>query len=1011
MKRAITWALFGLCCQAFLARAAPDFARDVRPILERSCYGCHGPEKQKSGYRLDVREIALKGGGSGERAVIPHDAKNSRLARAIRGVEEDLAMPPPDSDAPKLSVAEIDTILRWIEAGPQWPDEFAGKAESGRTHWSLRRLKKPRVPGTDRSAHPIDAFIRAGLAARGMSPAARADRRTLVRRLRYNLTGLPPTPEEAAAFIADGSSTAYEDLVNRLLDSPGYGEHWARHWLDVAHYADTHGNDHDFARPNAWPYRDWLVDAFNTDKPYVRFVREQVAGDVLFADDPRAVSALGFLAAGPWDETLMAGIFEDTVDHRMAQNLDRDDMVATVMSSFQSLTVHCARCHDHKFDPVSQREYYQLQAVFAGIDRVDRVFDDDAAMHVRRQGLRSRLKAIERKDARLLETLNESGMRKIADRLRSGQAKRQEHWKPLELVSVASATGVNTRFARQADGTWLATGDVPQKDTFIITARTMVRDIRALRLETLPDPSLPGQGPGRYDPSGNFHLTEFRAEAHASTGATTGAAPLKFSRASATHGDAGGGVATAIDSQANTHWSVHPHYGKAHEAVFELAEPLDHEGGATIVVRLEHNGHERHQIGRFRLSFCTGEMPAELRAPLPFATAELLRRADARKADLQEMALYQLAREAESSLAKLPTPRRVYAVSNDFEPDRAFKPALKPRPIHILIRGEIDKHGERVGPGALSCLPELPGALAIPEGEDEGDRRAALALWLTDRRNVLTWRSAVNRVWHYHFGRGLCDTPNDFGIMGGSPSHPELLDWLAVWFRDEAGGSLKSLHRLILTSETCRQSTAHNPAAAAVDPLNRLLWRMNRVRLTGEQMRDSLLQLSGRLDPSMGGPSVVLFNHKGDATFMPGGGQPAYVDYAGFDPDAPANRRRSLYRFQFRTLPDPLMKALDVPDGDLAVSVRGQSTTAVQAFALLNNPFVIRMCDHIAARLRKESEAEPETAALVSDAFGLILLREPSDSEAGSFAGYCGKHGLANTVHLLLNSNEFMHIE
>jgi hypothetical protein len=317
--------LTGLLAQGLFA--APDFAKDVRPIFERSCFGYHGPEKQKSGYRLDVREIALKGGDSGKAAIVPHNAKASPLIRYVSGEDEELVMPPKKSDLPRLTAAEISTLRDWIDAGPSWPDALAGKVETN-IHWSLTPLIKPSVPSTNRN--PIDSFIRAKLDKGALSPEA--DRRALVRRLYYNVTGLPPTSEEIAEFVADKDKRAYDKRVEQLLDSPRYGEHWARHWLDVANYADTHGNDHDYVRSNAWHYRDYVIRALNEDKPYARFVQEQVAGDALFPDEAQATVALGFLAAGPWDHTLMVTVREDTVDHKMAQYLDRDNMVSTAIS-------------------------------------------------------------------------------------------------------------------------------------------------------------------------------------------------------------------------------------------------------------------------------------------------------------------------------------------------------------------------------------------------------------------------------------------------------------------------------------------------------------------------------------------------------------------------------------------------------------------------------------------------------------------------------------------------------
>ena len=373
----------------------------------------------------------------------------------------------------------------------------------------------------------------------------------------------------------------------------------------------------------------------------------------------------------------------------------------------------------------------------------------------------------------------------------------------------------------------------------------------------------------------------------------------------------------------------------------------------------------------------------------------------------QDLALAVLKAENQRALAALPAPQFVYAVTRDFPPDGDnFKPSPQPRPIHLLARGELNKPGELIAPGTLGCVPGMPRELAIADATDESARRAALARWLTDEHNALTWRSIVNRVWASHFGRGLCDTPNDFGKMGGTPSHPELLDWLAVWFRDEAHGSFKALHRLIVTSETWKQTTLANQGTAS-DADNRLLWRQNRPRLTGEEVRDTILAMSGQLDLTRRGPPAVQFISRGDATFMPGG-NPPFVNYEHFDPDSPAAHRRAIYRFLFRTVPDPFMDALDCPDGGAFTPVRSVSTTAVQAFAMLNNAFLIRQCEHVAARLAKNA-GMPEMQA--QSAFQLILLRAARDDERAKFSAYIQHHGLANACQLLLNSNEFLYLD
>ncbi len=988
-----------------LACAAPDFLREVRPILERSCIACHGPEKQKSGYRLDVRDIALQGGESGKPAIVPHNAKASPLIRLVSGEDPDLVMPPEKSKSPRLSAAEVQILRDWIDAGPAWPEALAGAPGDTKPLWSLTPLAKPAVPKG--ASNPIDGFIRAKLKEANLAPSPEADRRTLIRRLSYDLTGLPPTPEEAALFSADEDERGYEQLVTRLLASPRYGEHWARHWLDVANYADTHGNDHDYVRSNAWHYRDYVIRSLNDDKPYTRFVQEQVAGDALFPDDAQATVALGFLAAGPWDHTLMVTVREDTVDHRSAQNLDRDSMVSTAVGTFQSLTVHCARCHDHKFDPISQREYYALQAVFAGVDRANRPFDEDPGTQAARRRLLAEKRALDYREPALLAALETPAVIARVAAWEQAWARREEAWAPLEVVSIVSMGGAS--LTRQTDGSWFASGTRPERDTYMVTAHRRAGKLSAVRLEVLPDDRLPKNGPGRWD-NGNFHLTEFKAFA-APAGGAEGAKPIGFARAIADY-DEGPTIsaAQAIDGKNDTQWGVHPRYGEPHEAVFEIKDPVEFPEGTTFTFLLENQGGAPgHGIGRFRLSASDAAPGPSVLAPLPVELTTILRlpAGNRTSAQRQELAFAVLKLENQRALAALPAPQFVYAVTRDFPPDgENFKPSPQPRPIHLLARGELSRPGELIGPGTLRCVPGLPAELAIADAADEAARRAAFARWLTDERNVLTWRSIVNRVWAWHFGRGLCDTPNDFGKMGGPPSHPELLDWLAVWFRDEAKGSLKALHRLIVTSETWKQ-TSRARHGDARDSDNRLLWRQNRPRLAGEQVRDTLLVLGGKLDLTMGGPSAVQFISRGDATFM-SGGNPAFLDYEHFDPDAPAARRRAIYRFLFRTVPDPFMDALDCPDGSTFTPVRSVSTTAQQAFAMLNDPFLIRQCEHIAGRIAAQGGAP---AAQAEAAFQLILLRGARDPERAKFTAYIENHGLANACQLLVNTSEFLYVD
>ena len=868
------------------------------------------------------------------------------------------------------------------------------------SHWSLQPISKPVVPARDdprRARNPIDAFILDRLASNGMKPSPEADRATALRRVTFNLTGLPPSPGELRAFLASKGPDAYEAAVDRLLASPRYGERWARHWMDVVHFAETHGNDQDRIRTNAWPYRDYLIRAFNEDRPYARFVREQLAGDVLFPGDPQATVALGFIAAGPWDESSLRDIREDTLDRQAGRNLDRDDMVATTMSTFTGFTVHCARCHDHKFDPISQRDYYNLQAVFAGVDRADRVFDADPAIHARRQSLLRQQRLLERDATTAVKQLLDADTASELAGWERGLAATFAAWTNIAIRSAASSNG--STLTVQADRSVLASGRRPETDTYVFQFRSPVAGPTALRLEVLTDESLPHKGPGRQD-NGNLHVSEIQILAREQADAPW--RQLEIGHASADFDQSGWGIAHAIDAKPKTAWGIHPRVGQSHHAVLEFAAspaPITTNTELMVLLGQLHGG--GHLIGRARLSVTTSDRPVRATA-LPENVARILdtppasRDAGAR----MELARYFLHQRLVRELAALPRPRLVYAGASDFTPDGGLVPARTPRVVQILRRGDINKPEGIARPGALSAIQALPAEFALADPGDEGARRAALAEWIVDEHNPLTWRAIVNRVWHYHFGRGLVDTPNDLGVMGGAPSHPELLDWLAVWLR-EHGGSLKALHRLIVTSATYRQSSAGVPEFAARDGDNRLLWRMNRTRLDAESLRDSMLQVSGQIDLTMGGPSVKHF------TLAPGIHVTPVVDYAKFDIDSPDIRRRSVYRFLFRTLPDPFMDTLDCPEASQLAPARSSSVTALQALSMLNNAFVVRQSEHFAERLQREARTPRDQIRL---AFALALGRAPTRAEARDFIAHARRHGLANACRLLFNSNEFMFV-
>ncbi len=1003
------------------------FKDRVLPLLVKHCHECHShaAKKSKNGLLLDSVAAILAGGEAGP-AIVPGAPEQSLLVKAVRHSSPDLQMPP--QGKAQLSEAEIATLVEWV-AGVQPGPATVGRV--GLDWWSLKPLRRPGIPSppdavvsgqsgkggwaaaaapsrnSERgllksAANPIDAFIAAQLQAQKLSPSPETDARTLIRRLHFDLIGLPPSPEEVEAFERESQGgkrqAAIANLTDKLLASPRHGERWARHWLDTIHFADTHGFEHDLFRTNAWRYRDYVISAFNRDVPWPRFIREQLAADVFYPAEPQLAAALGFLGAGPLD-TSTQSTAPRTFDY-----LDRDDLVTQTMSAFASTTAHCARCHAHKFDPIPQEDYYALQAVFAGITKSDVSFDEAAETGVERRHWQGLVAAAEAKNAGALLTPEHEA---VVARWEAAHGQRGgTEWLPLALDSLVSSDGSTLK--READGSVSAGGTRPERDTYTVTATTALTSVTALRLEVLRDEQLPMKGPGRQD-NGNLHLSE--VEVRLLGAGSTNAMRLKVKRATADFDQAGWTIQQALDGNEKTAWGIHPRVGESHWAVFEFESPVTLAAGARLVVALRQLHGGGHLIGRFRLS-ATDSPNATAEAVPPLVAAGLkLGRAQRTAEQRLAIAAHALRLHAQAELAKLPAPAQVFAV----------KAGMEPKPVHVLKRGDITKPGQRAEPGALSALAELPARFVGTQRE--ADRRVALADWLADPRNPLTWRSAANRVWHFHFGRGLCDTPSDFGRMGSLPSHPELLDWLACELRD-SGGSLKHLHRLIVTSATYRQSsqwlvmsnqsaarrrlsthylapTKHASDPAAADANNAYLWRMNRSRLDAESFRDAVLAVSGRLDLTLGGPGTQHFQLSKGPQATP------KVDYTPFDWDSPGAGRRSIYRVVWRGIADPFMEALDFPDAALLQPTRPFSASALQALTLFNNDFVLRHSEHFAARVE---QLGTDTPARVKAAVRLAYQRAATPEEVRALATYAEQHGLPALGRVLFNSNEFLFI-
>lgn len=889
---------------------AVDFDREIRPLLQERCIECHGEKKQKGELRLDAKTFAFKGGHDGP-AIVAGKIDKSPLYQRLTTSDEDERMPP---EGDPLTPAQIKVIQTWIESGAHWPENAADKAalaDKRLQHWAWQPLTKFSTPQN------IDSIIHAKLTEKKLISAPEADRRTLIRRLTFDLHGLPPTPAEVETFIQDPDPKAYEKLIDRLLASPRYGERYARHWLDIAHYADTHGFERDQRRDNAWRYRDYVIHALNADKPYDQFLREQIAGDVLSPNNPQAIAATGFLAAGPWD---FVGQVEtkSEVLRRSARTLDLDDMVTQVMTSACGVTVNCARCHDHKLDPISQREYYSLWSVFAGLKRGDRDLDtaESARLAAERAKTQTRLRQVTTQLARLTgEGLD------LADMIGGGNG----HGTGVKGAGlhIGNGTVVKDKLGYHRDikanrlqkPEWGAV-NAPKfvQWLFVPDGREEVNIAFKKPVKGVPPTSAHTwdairNGPLNAQVSTSIDGTDFAKEGHSILGLHANSA-VTFDLAEIRK--ASGYTKIRLTAMLG--------FGASKQASKSLADFTVFVGGEQKFQRLKMRKDESARIDLSipddapTLTLVATDGGDGISSDLLFlGDAKLTLDIESQPLSAADKARVKALRAEEKQLsaklnAKVATDK-VYAVIAD-----------KPPAVQILKRGDPESPAdESIPPGTLSLLRDLKPALGTLE-TPEGDRRKALANWITDPRNPLTCRVIVNRLWHWHFGQGIVNTPSDFGLGGGKPSHPELLDYLA----DEllkSGWSLKHLHKLILMSSIYRQSSASNAAAATLDAQNRLLWRQNPRRLEAEALRDSVLAVSGKLNLQQGGPGFADFNYTE-------GYAPVYQHITA---DAPELWRRSIYRFVVRSTPQKFLTTLDCPDPANLTPARLTTTTALQS--------------------------------------------------------------------------------
>jgi hypothetical protein len=949
---------------------AIDFARDVAPVLQQHCGKCHGDKEPEGGLRLTSRKNALLRSDSGQPAFVPKESGKSELIRRVSATLESGERMPPEGEP--LSQEQIDLLRRWIDAGAEWPESATGPK-----HWAYVKPVRPALPevhDTAWSRNEIDRFVLARLEAEGLSPSPAADPAKLIRRVYLDLIGLPPTVEQVDAFLSDPTPARYEQIVDELLRSPRYGEKWARQWLDLARYADTNGYQADQFR-ELWAYRDWVINAMNDDLPYDRFTIEQIAGDLLPGATIEQKIATGFHRCTTCN--VEAGV--DAEENRVNQIIDRVNTTGTV---WLGTTLECAQCHNHKYDPFSQQDYYQLFAFFNNTPlEVNRPEQDGVQYEVagptlplpldpeqqarfdelsaRQRPLQSQIEA--RKQA--LADLQPAWEAQMADGLKAAP-----QWHVLTDGQFHATGGATSRTLD--DGSLLVTGALPERDTYTVTFTTRLAGITGFKLECLTDDSLPSQGPGRAGGNRpNVVIQAFEVTAAPADGATQGA-PVALHSATADFSQQNWDVAGLIDNDPKSGWAIAPQFGKDHWASFLTAQPIAFEGGVRLTFTISQNYGGSRTIGRLRLSAMTGTpgtdaVPAAVREALAVAPGKRNRR------QKTQVANFHAQQDAE-----------LKALEKQLADIGAEIQAIQPVTTMVMVEmGEtrmtrIFKRGDFLQPTATvdPCTPAVLPPLDEQPGDRERPTRLSLAEWLVSPENPLTPRVAVNRWWSEFFGQGIVGTLEDFGVQGDAPTHPELLDWLAVEFV-EGGWSMKRLHKRIVMSATYQQDSRVTPKLLRVDPYNTLYARGPRFRLTAETIRDNALAISGLLSSKMGGPPVYppqppnIWRHVGR-------NEPKYAT------DTDEDRfRRGVYVVWRRSAPYPSFVNFDAPDRGSCVVNRSRTNTPLQALTLLNDPAYVEMAGALAKRIVSEApSADDRTRA--EYAFRLAVSRQPSSDEA-----------------------------
>jgi mono/diheme cytochrome c family protein len=973
----------GGATNAIVERPVPDqidFNRDVRPVLSDNCYACHGPDKnkRKADLRLDTKD-GLMSSHDDVHTVVAGKPADSELFRRVTTDDPDERMPDPKSNK-RLTPREIAILKKWIEQGAPY-----------KGHWAFIKPVRPEVPAVDEPGfvrNPVDRFILARLKEEHLQHAPEADRVTLLRRVYFDLTGLPPTRDEVDAFVKDPSSDAYEKVVDKLLASPAFGERMAEYWLDLVRYADSIGYHSDNPM-NVSPYREYVIQSFNTNKPFDRFTVEQLAGDLLPNPTLEQKVATAY-------NRLLQTTEEGGAQPKEYEQKYLADRVRNVSTVWMAATMGCCQCHDHKFDPFSQKDFYSMGAFFADVQ--------EASVGKREPGM----PVPDAKQAEELKKLDETlgaakkKLEQETPELAAAQAEWEKNhdeavrWTVLEPQSW-QVSG-ESKLRKESDGVLRSYYKVAARETFTVTAKSDAKEITGFRLEALPDDELPDHGPGTA-PNGNFVLTDFKvtalpAPAEGSDKPAGKPQPLKLAKATADHAQDGFPIANAIDGKPDTGWAILPQIGKSHEAVFEADKPVaGGDAGVTLTFTLAFNSpFPQHDIGKFRLSSTSTPHPAARAMPAAVKAALAVAPDDRNDSQKKEIAAYY------RTIAPALDPVRAEVASVEKQKSDLLKAVPtclvttkgNPRTVRILARGNWqDESGKVVSPAVPDSLGRL----------DAGDRRLTrldLANWLVSKDNPLTARVFVNRLWKLYFGQGLSKALDDFGAQGEWPTHPELLDWLAVEFMNPSAGfddadskqpggwDVKHMVRLLVTSGTYRQGSKASPEQKERDPYNRLYARQSRFRLDAEMVRDNALAVSGLLVQKVGGPSVFPYQ------------PPGYWFALNFpvrewkNDTGPGLYRRGLYTHWQRSFLHPSLLAFDAPSREEGVCERARSNIPQQALVLLNDPTYVEASRVLAERIVKEGGSD-ETSR-IRWAVGQVLSRDATDEEVKVLSDLYLKH-------------------